>query len=87
MRLIIRLAGYLILAVLFALVVNKFGFVVAHSGPLIALLALVSPGVFVIFFAGGLGESLGWTLFICLNVVYYELLYKLVLRRFWTKRA
>jgi hypothetical protein len=81
MRIIYRAACYGLLLVAVAFALRHYGFGIVHSAEMAVLLALVSPGVLVFFFIQGLSEIAAWTLFVCISVIYYEIIYRAVILR------
>lgn len=82
MSIIIRLTLFLILAVFSAYVINGAGFVLAHSLAWTVLTFLFSPGILMVFFHGDIDIQLSWTLLVLINICYYEIIYRLI-RRKW----
>jgi hypothetical protein len=70
---------FLALSAAWAYGIATLGFALAHSLALGILTFAFSPGIIIIFLRGDLSESIAWTILIVMNVLYYELIYRLVL--------
>jgi ribose/xylose/arabinose/galactoside ABC-type transport system permease subunit len=78
MRLSVRLMLFLIIAISMTYVINTYGFGLSHSAALGFIAFLLSPGVILIFIRGGLDPLVSWVLLAAINVVYYEMIYRLI---------
>ena len=80
MRLVIRIGFFLSLSILFAYLIEQYGFGIAHSAELTVLISLLVPGFLPMVMIGGQG-GLSWILFACINCIFYELIYRMVTRK------
>lgn len=71
-----RLITFLIASIGAALVINTFGYGLAHSAFLGLATFILSPGILVFFFSERLGSAASWGVLILVDVIYYELVYR-----------
>ena len=76
----LRLILFLILSIAAAFAINKFGFGIAHDAALGLMGILLTPGILVVIFSERLGSTGSWAVFILVNVIYYEVIYRAVRR-------
>jgi hypothetical protein len=75
---LVRLLGFLVLSGLITYVVELYSFTLAHSAAGI-LAVLVCPGILVVV-ANLLSGPLSWAVVVAINVLYYELVWRLIRR-------
>ena len=83
MQIATRLAVFCGIAACFAYGIDRYGFAFVHSPGWVYLIFFMSPGCVLIFFHGNLDPVASWSLFIFANVLYYEMIYRLLL---WLKK-
>lgn len=73
---LVRLIGFMALSGLITYAVELYSFALAHSAAGI-LVVLVCPGILIVV-AGLLNGALGWAVVVAINVLYYELVWRLI---------
>lgn len=68
-------------SVVLAFVINTYGFALAHSMALGILALLISPGIILVFIGDALNAMVFWSLFVAIDILYYELIYRFLSRR------
>jgi Flp pilus assembly protein TadB len=84
MQVAIRLTIFCSVSAFIAVVFERNGFALVHSSTAAYFLFLVAPGCLLIFLHGTLSPMIVWPIFVVVNVLYYEIIFRVLL---WLRKV